>query len=322
MRAMSADNTMTIPSRFPPLLKIGAFPDAVDARIRQTFDLIELEALNNAPQLRTRIEGIVTRSNYRISQELLDQLPNLRIIATNGVGYDGIPVAYAERRGIVVTNTPEVLNKAVAELAVGLVLAILRHLPRADQFVKSGAWQTASFPLGTSLAGKKIGMVGLGRIGKEIAKRLAPFDVEIAYFGRQPQPVDWAYFSDVQALASYADILIACCPGGPDTHHIIDAAVLAALGPAGILVNIARGSVVNEQDLCAALSGKLILGAALDVFNEEPLADSALRTLDNVILTPHIGSATEETRLEMAELAIKNLADYFQTGRAATPVTA
>lgn len=311
---------MTVHSRFPPLLKIGVFPDSVDAELRRTFELIAPDELSKDPMLCSKIEGIVTRSNYSISEAQLDQLPNLRIIATNGVGYDGIPLAYAKERGIVVTNTPDVLNKAVAELAVGLVLSILRHLSLADRFVRSGAWQTAHFPLGTTLAGKKIGIVGLGRIGKEIVNRLVPFDVQIAYFGRQQQPVDWLFFNNLKALASYADILIVSCPGGPETYQIINACVLRSLGPTGILINVARGSVVNQQDIYEALASKTILGAALDVFDNEPLADSPLLALDNVILTPHIGSATHETRLDMAALATQNLVSYFNTGLAITPV--
>ncbi len=311
---------MTNHSSFPPLLKIGVFPSAVEARLRQVFDLVDAEELDKAPELHGKIQGIVTRSNYSIAEALLERLPGLRIIATNGVGYDGIPMAYARNRGIVVTNTPGVLDNAVAELAIGLVLALLRRLPQADGFVKSGAWQTGQFPLGISLAGKKIGLVGLGRIGKEIAKRLVPFDVEIAYFGRQAQQVAWPFFDDLKKLASYADILIVTCPGGPGTYRIINAPVLNSLGPAGILVNIARGSVVDEDDLYHALAGKAILGAALDVFNKEPLAGSPLSTLDNVILTPHMGSATHETRMAMAALAIQNLTSYFKTGQATTPV--
>lgn len=311
---------MTTHSCFPPLLKIGVFPDSVDAELRRTFELITPDELNKNPTMCSKIEGIVTRSNYSISEAQLDQLPNLQIIATNGVGYDGIPLAYAKERGIVVTNTPDVLNKAVAELAVGLVLSILRHLSLADRFVRSGAWEMAPFPLGTTLAGKKIGIVGLGRIGKEIVNRLVPFDVEIAYFGRQQQPLDWLFFNDLKALASYADILIVSCPGGPATYQIINTCVLRSLGPAGILVNVARGSVVNQHDLYEALASKTILGAALDVFDNEPLADSPLFALDNVILTPHIGSATHETRLNMAALAIQNLVSYFNTGLAVTPV--
>lgn len=312
---------MIAPSRFPPLLKVGVFPDQVEQALRDVFTLVELDDLGLAGGPGSEeIAGIVTRSNYRISRELIDQLPGLRIISTNGVGYDGIPLDYARQKGIVVTNTPEVLNEAVAEMAVGLLLALLRHIPRADAFVKSGAWTTMPFPLGTTLAGKKVGIVGLGRIGKEIVRRLLPFRVDVAYSGRSRQDVEWMYFDDVNQLAVHADILILCCPGGPETHGMIDARVLRSLGPHGFLVNIARGSVVNELDLCRALADKTIAGAALDVFNREPLDASPLRSLDNVVLAPHIGSATQETRMQMAALAIHNLCRYFDTGSAVTPV--
>src|SRR5690606_28304757 len=154
---------------------------------------------------------------------------------------------------------------------------------------------------------KRVGIVGLGRIGREVAQRLVPFRVEVSYFGRTRQAVAWDFFDDIEKLAAHVDILIVCCPGGPATHHLINAAVLHALGPSGVLVNVSRGSVVDEAQLCAALADKVIAGAALDVFNQEPLGDSPLRSLSNVVLTPHMGSATNETRLQMAELAIRNL---------------
>ncbi|MGB6102329.1 MAG: 2-hydroxyacid dehydrogenase [Pusillimonas sp.] len=307
-------------SLFPPLLKVGVFPDRIDQKLHQIFQLFKTDDLAGDPALGARIEGIVTRSNYRIAESLIDSLPGLRIIATNGVGYDGIPVEYAASKGIVVTNTPDVLNEAVAELAVGLLLSLLRRIPAADVFVKSGAWQAGQFSLSTTLAGKKVGVVGLGRIGREIVQRLLPFRVGIGYFGRSRQDVEWDYFDDVEKLARYADVLMVCCPGGPATHQLIDAGVLRALGPAGVLVNIARGSVVNEAQLCAALADGTIAGAALDVFNEEPLGDSPLRGFPNVVLTPHMGSATNETRLQMAQLAIDNLTGFFKTGKALTPV--
>lgn len=311
---------MTMPLPFPPILKVGVFPERIDQKLHQTFQLVEPGDLDGDPALCERIEGIVTRSNYRIAEALIDRLPKLRIIATNGVGYDGIPVEYAEKKGIVVTNTPDVLNEAVAELAVGLLLSLLRHIPAADAFVKSGAWQTAPFPLTTTLAGKRAGIVGLGRIGREIAQRLVPFRVDIAYFGRTRQDLAWDFFDDIEKLAADVDILIVCCPGGPATHHLINAAVLRALGPSGVLINVARGSVVDEAQLCAALAGKVIAGAALDVFNEEPLGDSPLCGFSNVVLAPHMGSATNETRLRMAQLAIDNLSGFFKTGQALTPV--
>ena len=305
---------------FPPLLKVGVFPDSVEAQFRSMFTLIEEEALQSDPAQAAVIGGIVTRSNYRIPAALMDRLPGLRIIATNGVGYDGIALDHARRKNIVVTNTPDVLNKAVAELAVGLLLALLRKLPAADGFVRSGAWEESPFPLGASLAGRKVGIVGLGRIGKEIVQRLVPFEVDLSYFGRARQEVPWRHFDSLQAMARHVDVLILSCPGGAATRHIVDAAVLRALGPEGLVVNVARGSVIDEADLCHALANGIIQGAALDVFESEPLGESPLRHMPNVILAPHIGSATHETRRQMAELAIRNLVSFFTTGRAVTPV--
>ncbi|WP_242697271.1 2-hydroxyacid dehydrogenase [Bordetella petrii] len=301
-------------------MKIGAFPPAIEEQFLSVFTLVDGESLRRDPSQAERIGGIVTRSNYRISTELIDSLPNLRIITTSGVGYDGIPVDYAARKGIVVTNTPDILNKAVAELAIGLLLALLRHLPAADRFVRTGAWTRELFPLGTNLAGKKIGIVGLGRIGMEIVQRVLPFEVDVAYYGRRAQAVPWQYFDSLPALAEHADVLILSCPGGAATRHIVDATVLKSLGADGIVVNISRGTVIKETDLCQALADGTIRGAALDVFDTEPLLDSPLRSLPNVVLSPHIGSATQETRRQMADLAIRNLAAFFTTGKAVTPV--
>ncbi len=306
---------------FPPVLQVGPFPAALQAQLQSLFNLVDEEALASDPSKAASIVGIITRSNCRVPAELIDRLPQLRIISTNGVGYDGIPVAHAAQKGIVVTNTPDVLNKAVAETTIGLLLALLRRIPAADEFVRSGAWEAASFPLGVNLAGKKVGIAGLGRIGKEIVRRLEAFDVEISYFGRRSQPVPWRHFNSITALANHSDVLIVSCPGGADTHHLIDAAVLKALGSSGVIVNIARGSVINEADLCRALADGTIAGAALDVFETEPLGESPLRSLSNVVLTPHIGSATDETRRQMADLAIRNLVSFFTTGKAVTPVS-
>lgn len=305
---------------FPPLLKIGVFPPAVEERLRSLFTLVDEEALGRDPSLCERVGGIVTRSNYRVSADLVDRLPKLGIITTNGVGYDGIPVDHAARKGIVVTNTPDILNTAVAELAIGLLLSLLRHLPAADHFVRSGTWRQSAFPLGTNLSGRKVGIIGLGRIGKEIVQRLLPFGVDVSYYGRQSQQVPWRYFDSPEALAGHADVLVLSCPGGKATHHLVDATVLKALGPGGVIVNIARGTVIDEAALCRALADGTIRGAALDVFEAEPLGDSPLRSLPNVVLAPHIGSATHETRLQMAELAIQNLVAFFTTGNVLTPV--
>jgi lactate dehydrogenase-like 2-hydroxyacid dehydrogenase len=304
----------------PPVLCIGDFPANAHALLHARFAPVSLDDIDRDHALRERIGAIVTRSNYDIDTALIERLPSLKIIATSGVGFDRIPVEFARERGIVVANTPDLLNAAVAELTIGLMLALLRQLPQADRFVRSGAWSKGAFPLGSSLAGKRVGIIGMGRIGKEIAQRLAPFDVEIAYYGRTKQALSHEWFAHPAELARWSDILIAACPGGSETRHLVDAAVLDALGTRGVLVNIARGSVVDENALVQALERQAIAGAALDVFEREPLDTSALFAFDNVVLSPHIGSATHETRLAMAQLTIDNVVSFFTTGKAITPV--
>lgn len=305
-----------------PLLSIGVFPPNVHALNTSEFSCHTQEEVEKDEALRKTIRGIITRSNCRVPAEVIRALPNLKIIATNGVGYDQIPIDVATECGVIVTNTPDVLNAAVAELCVGSLLALLRRIPQGDRFVRSGAWRTDAFPLATSLAGKRIGFVGLGRIGKEIARRLLPFGVGIAYYGRTDQQLEWTFEPDLHALARQCDVLILTMPGGQETARMINASVLEALGPDGYLLNIARGSVVDEDALIAALTSRSIAGAALDVFDGEPDIDPRFFDLDNVVLTPHVGSATNETRMAMARLTLDNLHSFFNTGRALTPVNA
>lgn len=308
------------------LLLIGKFPPLAQALIDAEFRCRSLEALEHDDALRMSLRGVITRSNFAVPAEVIERLPNLGIIATCGVGYDLIPLELAARRKVIVTNTPDVLNDAVAELCVGLLFALLRRIPEGDGFVRSGAWRKGPFPLGVSLAGKQVGIVGLGRIGKEIAKRLAPFGVTLSYFGRTDQRLDqrlgWRFEPDLHQLARDSDILILTSPGGRDTEHMIDAAVLDALGPQGYLLNIARGSVVNQLQLIDALERRAIAGAALDVFDGEPDIDPRFFELDNVVLSPHSGSATNETRMAMARLTLDNLHRFFKDGTALTPVQA
>jgi lactate dehydrogenase-like 2-hydroxyacid dehydrogenase len=302
------------------LLQIGSFPPDVQAQLDAEFTCRSLEDLEREPALADRVRGIVTRSNQIVPGEVVERLPNLGIISTNGVGYDGIPMALAAERGIVVANTPDVLNAAVAELCVGSLLALLRRLPHADRFVREGRWREAAFPLATSLAGKHVGIVGMGRIGKEIARRLEQFGVQLAYHGRTDQNLAWRYEPDLLSLARDSDVLIVVAPGGRETARMIDARVLEALGPQGILVNVSRGSLVDEAALIEALQNGRLGGAALDVFEEEPHIDERFFGFENVLLTPHIGSATRETRAAMAQLMLDNLRSYFRSGRALTPV--
>jgi lactate dehydrogenase-like 2-hydroxyacid dehydrogenase len=219
-----------------------------------------------------------------------------------------------------VANTPDVLNAAVAELCIGALLSLLRKLPQADRYVREGRWPGANFPLTASLAGKHVGIVGLGRIGKDIARRLELFGVALAYHGRTDQNLAWRYEPDLLALARDADILVVVAPGGAGTARMIDARVLAALGPHGYLVNVSRGSLVDQEALIEALQNGRLGGAALDVFDEEPHVDERFFGFDNVLLTPHIGSATRETRAAMAQLMLDNLRSYYRSGKALTPV--
>jgi lactate dehydrogenase-like 2-hydroxyacid dehydrogenase len=302
------------------VLQIGEFAPEIQAQLDAEFRCLDLADLEREPGLAEAVSAIVTRSNQDVPEDVVRRLPALEIIATCGVGYDLIPRALAAQRGIVVANTPDVLNAAVAELCIGSLLALLRRLPQADRFVREGRWTSAGFPLATSLAGKHVGIVGMGRIGKEIARRLEMFGVALAYHGRTDQHLAWRYEADLVTLARDSDILVVVAPGGADTKHLIDARVLDALGANGYLVNVARGSLVDEVALLAALERGTIAGAALDVFDNEPDIDPRFFNLDNVLLTPHLGSATHETRAAMAQLMLDNVRSWFRSGRALTPV--
>ena len=296
----------------PPILQVGEFPGAMQAELDAT--------LTTTKTVSAAVKGILTRSNCRIEPSLLDQLPSLQVIATCGVGFDGIPLEITRARGIVVSNTPGVLNDAVCELTIGMLIGLLRRIPHADRFVKGGRWEQGLFPLSRSLAGSRIGIVGMGRIGQELAERLITLKTSIAYYGPRQKPLPYAYQPSLKTLAEQSDILILTCPGGPETDRLITADILFSLGPKGILVNMSRGSVVDESALITALRNQTIAGAALDVFDDEPRVPQALRERDNVLLTPHVGSATQETRVAMTRLAIDNLKAFFSTGRLLTPV--
>jgi lactate dehydrogenase-like 2-hydroxyacid dehydrogenase len=302
------------------LLQIGTFPTLAQNLVEREFRCFTLEQIDADPALREQVRAIVTRGNYAVPREIIDRLPRLGVISSMGVGYDLIDVKAAHERGVHVTNTPDVLNDAVAELCIGLLFSIMRQLPQADRFVRNGDWKKGLFPLTTTLAGKRVGIVGLGRIGKGIARRLEPFGVSIAYHGRTDQQLHWTYHPELITLARDVDVLILIAPGGAATRQIINASVLDALGPNGFLINVARGSLVDESALLAALENRTIAGAALDVFENEPDIDERFLALDNVVLVPHIGSATNETRAAMARLTLDNLHQFFKDGTVLTPV--
>jgi len=267
------------------------------------------------------IRAIVTTGERGASVQLIDRLPRLEIIACFGVGYDGIDVEACKARGIRVTNTPDVLSRDVADMGLGLILMTLRRLAEAERFVRAGRWLQGAHPLGVCLAGKKLGILGMGRIGLELARRARVADMLVGYHNRSPRKdVDFPSFSSPVELARWADVLAVTCPGGPATHHLVDTTVLDALGPEGWLVNIARGSVVDEPALVAALAAGRLKGAGLDVFADEPRVPEALLTMENVVLQPHHASATVETRDAMAELVVANLAAHFRGEQLPTPI--
>ena|SRR5205814_3652470 len=258
-----------------------------------------------------RIRGLVQGGGTVTPTELLEQLPKLEIISVFGVGYDGVPVAYCKKRGLKVTNTPDVLTDDVADVALGLILMTGRGFVRLNRFAQAGEWEKRAPELTTKLAGRKVGILGLGRIGKAIAERVRAMGMKVAYTGRKPQDVPYEYVRDLKALAAAVDFLVVACPGGEATRNIVSVDVLAALGKKGTLVNIARGSIVDEPALVAALKAGVIKGAGLDVFADEPHIPPELFAMDNVVVLPHVGSATRETRQAMGDLCKANLDAYF-----------
>jgi len=268
------------------------------------------------------VTAIVSTAFGKVSAKLIHALPNLEIISHFGVGYDSIDIAAARQRGIVVTNTPDVLTDDTADMGMALTLAVFRRIVEGDIYVRSGQWaKKGAMPLGRALRGRRMGIVGLGRIGQAVAQRAAAFGVDIAYTGRQKKAgVDWPFYPDVRTLAEACQILMICCAYTPETHHLVDMPVLKALGREGVVVNIARGKIIDEQALIDALQSGLIAGAGLDVFENEPDVPSSLCRLDNVVLQPHQGSATHETRAAMAQLVVDNLRMYFEKAEVLTPV--
>lgn len=268
------------------------------------------------------IEAIAVGPHTPVDGALMGRLPNLKIVANFGVGYDTVDARWAGQHGIIVTNTPDVLTEEVADTTLGLILMTVRRLPESERWLRSGKWESqGAFPLTPSLRDRRVGIVGLGRIGKAIARRLDAFRVPVVYHGRSEQrDVDYGYYPDLVAMARDVDILVAVAPGGAATKHMISTAVLDALGPDGILINVGRGSVVDERALIAALKDKRILSAGLDVFENEPHVPAELIAMDHVVLLPHVGSASVHTRNRMGQLVVDNIRSYFETGKPLTPV--
>lgn len=308
----------------PLVLIPGRIHPRVRARLSDRFDLLEIADATAADVDADRLERVRGAAvSGRFPASLIERLPKLEVIGSFGVGYDGVDVKAAAAAGVVVTNTPDVLNDEVADTAIALLLNTMRQFYFAERYLRDGRWEKdGAFPLSPlSLKGRKIGFHGLGRIGMEIANRLLPFKVELAYHTRRPRTdVDFTYHDTLAGLAEAVDVLISIVPSTPETNGAINADVLAALGPNGVLINVGRGSTVDEPALIAALQAGTIAAAGLDVFADEPRVPQALIDLPNVSLLPHVASASVPTREAMADLVVDNIVSWFDTGRPLTPV--
>jgi lactate dehydrogenase-like 2-hydroxyacid dehydrogenase len=301
-------------------LQLCPFSPYLETGLAQRFDVVRWFALDATAQsawLQQRAESVravVTGGHIGCSNALLEALPALGIIAINGVGIDKVDQSVARARNVRVATTPGVLTEDVADLAIGLIIGLLRNIPAADAYVRAGRWPSGDVPLARKVTGRRFGIVGLGQIGAAIAARLTPFG-RISYTDLQRKPYAYDFYEDVISLARASDVLVIASSANASTRHLINAEVLQALGPRGYLVNVARGSIVDEAALVVALQSGALAGAALDVFADEPHVPEALRTHPNVVLTPHIASATSETRTLMADTVLANL-DAFMAGKA------
>ncbi len=303
----------------PEIFLLAQLPDFLLAPLQDDFSCRDyFHADDKAALLREagpRIRAVVGLGGTKFDKSLLEQLPRLEIIGVSGVGYDGVPVDYCRERGIRVTNTPDVLTEDVADIALSLVLMTSRRLIEANHFLHAGLWRQGQFALATKPGGKRAGLLGLGRIGKAIARRLESIGMEIGYCGRKAQEgCPLRFFPSLVEMAHWCDFLIVACPGGEATRHLVDAGVLAALGAGGTLINIARGSIVDDAALVHALQEHVIKAAGLDVFANEPHVPTELFAMANVVLLPHVGSGTTETRQAMAQLVVRNLRAHFSGG--------
>jgi lactate dehydrogenase-like 2-hydroxyacid dehydrogenase len=308
----------------PVILTASRLPPLYLAPLQASYQVFErLHEVDPAAfdTIAPQVVAIAASGESRVDAGLIARLPALRMISVMGVGYDGIDVAAARARGAMVTHTPDVLNDEVADTAIGLMLCAARQFPAADRYVRAGQWLQGPMPLTRKMSGARLGLVGMGRIAKAIAQRAQAFGMSIAYTARSAKPeLPFAFHADATALAAVSDFLVVITPGGAGTRKLVNAEVLRALGPKGILVNVARGPVVDEAALIEALQSGALGGAALDVFENEPVVPQALIDLPQVVLSPHIGSATRETRQAMADLALANLAAHFAGRPLLTPV--
>lgn len=309
----------------PRILQIGKLFPATEQALAAQYDVHQLAGEADPKAYLARegagFVGVATSAGVGIDAATIAALPNLKVISSFGVGYDKVDVAAAHARGIPVGYTPDVLNDCVADTAFGLVIDVARRFTDSDRFLRRGDWLKAPYPLTTRVSGKKLGIVGLGRIGRVIARRASGFDMEVRYHNRRPvADVDYGYEASLEGLARWADFLVVAAAGGAESRHLVSRDILAALGPRGFLVNIARGTVVDEQALTEALENKTIAGAGLDVYEDEPRVPARLMACENAVLLPHLASGTRETRQAMGDLVLENLRSFFATGQVAVAV--
>ena len=265
-------------------------------------------------KIKTKVDAIAVMggSSFKITEDLIKSMPNLKIIACYGVGYDAIDINCARSLGVKVTNTPEVLNDEVADTAIALMLCVYKQIVRADNFARNGYWINRDFPLTKKFSGTKLGIVGMGKIGKTIAKRAEAFNCTVSYHSRSKKDVEYTFYKNINDLAKEVDTLCIITPGGKETENLINKKVFENLGSNGVLINVARGSVVNQEELVYCLKNNIILAAGLDVYVDEPRIPKELINLKNTVLLPHIASATLETRNAMGQLVFDNIENYFK----------
>jgi lactate dehydrogenase-like 2-hydroxyacid dehydrogenase len=309
----------------PDLISVAPLMQKHMDEIAQDFTIHKLPPAGSErdtllAKLGPNLRFLQTTGSHGADATLINALPKLEIIACMGVGVDGVDLPLAKKKGIAVTNTPDVLNDDVADLALALMLMTARRLALSDRYVRDGRWLKGTQPLAVKASGKKLGILGLGRIGKTIAKRAEAFDMDVSYFGRKKQDgVKYRFYPDLVQMARDVDFLVVICPGGAETKGIVNKQVIEALGPKGILVNVARGSVVDEPALIKALQDGKLGGAGLDVFADEPNVPKELFGMDQVVLAPHVGSATTETRTAMNDLVVANLRAQLRGQKLVTP---
>jgi lactate dehydrogenase-like 2-hydroxyacid dehydrogenase len=303
---------------------IGDASERMMDRLNAGFDVTRAEteaAFLNLIAEGAGIEGIGMDAHWKIGADVFDKLPDLKIVSKFGVGYDSVDAVEAARRGIMVSHTPDVLNAEVADTTLMLWLAVSRQLLPSERWARSGDWERkGNYPLTRSIRNRTVGILGMGRIGQEIAATIRPFNPTILYHTRSPKDVSYEYVGSLVEMARRSDVLIVITPGGAATRHLVDAEVLDALGPEGIVINVARGTVIDEAALVEALVEGRLGGAGLDVFEAEPKIPDALKTLDNVVLLPHVGSGSVETRQMMGDLVCDNLDQWVSDGTVKTPV--